>query len=168
MKVTLDINARSVLRWIIGLLLVWAAISKLANLQEFYGDLAAYKLPLPAVFQRLIAISLPWLELFCGLMLLARFRSRAALLWAVFLFGAFVIATGQAWARGLQISCGCFDLGLIGVTAESELGQAMKTAWFAFFRALLLLAAAMFLFRESTRSAANASEALRAPADGQL
>ena len=47
------------------------AISKLAILQDFYSSLVAYKLPLPKVFLQSGAIVLPWLELFCGLMLMS-------------------------------------------------------------------------------------------------
>jgi len=37
--------------------------------------------------------------------------------WAFALFAVFTVATGIAWARGLHISCGCFDLGIFGIPA---------------------------------------------------
>lgn len=151
MRVTIDLNARSVVRWLLGALLIWAAVSKLANLNEFYGSLIGYRLPLPDFLLRFTAMALPWLELLCGLMLLARVQLRAALVWAAVLFAIFVIATGQAWARGLEISCGCFDLSLIGIGPESEFAKLMKSPGFAFVRALLLLAGAVFLLRHTGR-----------------
>ena len=48
----------------------------------------------------------------------------------------FVIATGQAWARGLEISCGCLKLGFLSEGAA----KTFESVGFAFFRALLLLA----------------------------
>lgn len=147
MKVSLEFDLRTVIRWILGLLLVWAAVSKIANVQEFFTDLAAYKLPLPYVLLQGIATTLPWLELMCGLMLLSNVRVEAALLWATILFAVFVVSTGQAWARGLQISCGCFDLSMIGITPESSVAQMLKAPWFACLRAIVLLAAALYLLR---------------------
>src|SRR5258708_21203311 len=115
MKVSFELNFKVVLRWLLGALLIWAALSKLANLQDFYGNLLAYKLRLPGFLVRLVAMVLPWLELLCGLMLLAKVRTEAAIVWSVVLFLVFVLATGQAWARGLVISCGCFNLELFGL-----------------------------------------------------
>ena len=49
-------------------------------------------------------------------------------------------------ARGLEISCGCFNLDFLGLgTDEMKLFQSVG---FAFFRAILLLAAACYLFRD--------------------
>jgi putative oxidoreductase len=152
MKVTLEINFKLVLRWFLGVLLIWASISKLANLQDFYGSLLAYKLPLPDFFLRGTAMCLPWLELLCGLMLLAKIQIRAALTWAIILFSIFVLATGLAWGRGLDISCGCLDLSLLGLGSESELVKVMKSVSFAFFRALLLTVGAVYLFRQEMKA----------------
>ena len=157
MKVVFEINSRVVLRWILGILLVWAAISKLANLQEFYGSLIAYRLPLPDFFLRWTAMSLPWLELICGFMLVTRTQTRTALVWAVVLFSIFTLATGLAWGRGLDISCGCLDLSLLGFGPESGLAKAMKSVWFAFFRALLFGAVAVHLLRQEIQVPAPAS-----------
>jgi putative oxidoreductase len=145
MKITCEFDLRTALRWLLAALLVWAALSKIANPQEFHGDLAAYQLPLPDALVRLAAMVLPWLELLCGISLVAGTARRAALLWTIILFGVFVLATGQAWARGLEISCGCFKLDFLGAGA-AKLFESVK---FAFFRALLLLAAAIYVWREA-------------------
>lgn len=159
MKIALEITAASAVRWILGLLLVWAAVSKIANLQEFYGTLIAYNLPLPGLILRAIAIVLPWAELICGLMLLARFQLDAALIWALMMFGSFVLATGQAWARGLNISCGCLDLSVIGIGTDSDTARLLKSASFAFVRALLLVAGGVYVWR-----AAKTADRERKPA----
>jgi uncharacterized membrane protein YphA (DoxX/SURF4 family) len=136
------------IRWLIGVVLIWAALGKLANLHEFFTALLAYRLPLPVVVVKVAAVVLPWLELLCGLLLLANHRTHSALAWALFLFVVFTIATAQAWMRGLHIACGCLDLRLIGISPHSGPGRFLESAGFAFFRALVLACAASFvLFR---------------------
>jgi putative oxidoreductase len=146
MRLTFDLNGCLLLRWLLGGLLLWAAISKVANPQDFYASLMAYKLPIPAALLKLVAITLPWLELLCGLMLLAQVRLQAALLWAVVLFALFAIVTGQAWARGLNISCGCLKLDIFGLENRS-LKNFLESTAFACARAVLLCAGAILLFR---------------------
>jgi uncharacterized membrane protein YphA (DoxX/SURF4 family) len=149
MKVVFEFDMRAALRWLLALLLIWAALGKLANLQEFHAALAAYRLPMPAVLLRFLATFLPWLELVCGILLVAGGERRAALLWAVVLAIGFVLATGQAWARGLRISCGCFNLDFLG---DGVVKQFVESVPFAFARALVLLAIALGLFRSACRA----------------
>jgi len=143
-----------IVRWILGLLLVWASLSKIGNPQEFYISIAAYKVALPGVLLRLAAMILPWLELLCGLLLLGRIWTRAALVWSLVMFGVFVIATGQAWAHGLDISCGCFNLRAFGLdpAGGKTFVKFIESVGFAFFRALLLLVGAVYLFRSAGRT----------------
>lgn len=144
MNVKLEFDLQAMLRWLLAVLLVWAALGKIANLQEFHANVAAYRLPLPPAMIRLAVTVVPWLELLCGILLVAGTMRRAALLCAVGLCAVFVLATGQAWARGLEISCGCFKLDFLG---EGAAKQVLESVQFAFGRAVLLLAAAVWLFR---------------------
>jgi uncharacterized membrane protein YphA (DoxX/SURF4 family) len=144
MKVALEFDLKVVLRWLLAILLIWAALGKIANLQEFHASLAAYKLPLPNALLRLTVTVLPWLELLCGILLVTGGLHRAALLWTVLLCAVFVLAAGQAWARGLEISCGCLKLGFLGDGAAKH---TLESVQFAFVRAAMLLAAAVYLFR---------------------
>ena len=136
---------------LIGAVLVWAALGKVSNPQEFYTTLAGYRLPLPALALQATAAILPWLELICGLLLIANLRTRAALAWAVVLFAIFAIATGQAWMRGLDIACGCMDLRLFGIDPKSALAHWLESAEFACVRAVVLLGFASGLFRSQAR-----------------
>jgi uncharacterized membrane protein YphA (DoxX/SURF4 family) len=147
MRLSFEITTRSLLRWLIAIVLIWAALGKLANLQEFYGTLTAYRLPLPAVSLRLAAIVLPWLELVCALLLATGLWRKAALSWAVALFAIFALGTLQAWWRGLAINCGCLDLRVIGVSPGSAAASWLESVPFAFFRAAALWGAALFLLR---------------------
>jgi putative oxidoreductase len=157
--VTLELNLRSILRWVVGVIFIWAALSKLANLQDFYSSLVAYQLALPALLLRLIATTLPWLELFCGLMLISRFWLRAAMLWALVLCAVFTVVTAQAWARGLQISCGCLNLDFLGLAAGGKTFMLLESVGFAFVRALLLVTATVYLLRDGSKQSGRPTAA---------
>lgn len=150
MKLSIEITWRSLLHGLLAAILVWAALGKLANLQEFYALLLGYRLPVPLPLLRSAAIILPWLELLTGILLLIAATRPAALAWATVLFALFTAATLQAWVRGLPISCGCLNLGLIGLSPGSALAATLESARFAFFRALVLGSAAAYLFRSRT------------------
>ena len=141
MRITISITVTTLLCRVLGALLLWAAISKLANP-------TAYALPLPDMLLRLGAMALPWAELLGGLLLLADLWRDAALAAALGLLVLFAAATGQAWARGLDISCGCFDLRLVGLGAQAAFLDSVR---FAFVRNLALLAAAAYAFVDTLR-----------------
>jgi len=154
MKITFEFDLKTGLRWLLAAMLVWAALSKIANLREFYAAILAYQMPVADPFARGLAVVLPWLELLCGLLLMASSARRAALVWTALLFGLFVLATGQAWMRGLEISCGCFNLAFLGDGALAKFVESVK---FAFVRAVLLLGASLYLLRASAPSQAVVS-----------
>ena len=140
------------LRWLLALLLLWAAVSKLANPTAFLGSIYAYELPLPRALLQGAAVILPWVELLCGLLLLAGFWTQTALLCVTGLMVLFVVATGQAWARGLDIACGCFNLQIFGIQDRMPgLVHFLESVSFAFFRNLLLTCLAGFLLRQALR-----------------
>lgn len=151
MKVSFELNFRLIARLVLGLILCWGALSKLANLQEAYASLLAYHLPLPLMLLRPAAAVLPWLELLTGLLLLTHTRIRAASAWATLLFAIFFFSTAQAWARGLNISCGCLDLRLLGIDSGSTAAGILESVQFACLRALVLGALALDLYRNTDR-----------------
>ena len=157
MNITFQINGRDIVRWLLGGILVWAAVSKLPNLQEFYGALAAYRLPLPDMMLRFSAEVLPWLELFCGLLLLARLWYRAALQWFLILCLIFLTATGEAWLRGLDISCGCMNLEFLKLGGNwNDAVKLLESTSMAFGRALLLTLAGAYLLRNHVQEGRRA------------
>lgn len=149
MRIAFEFNLRTVLRWVLAVVLVWAALSKIANLNEFYLSIRLYQVPLPDTLVRLAAMVMPWLELLIGILMVAGTARRAALIWAAILFAVFIVVTGQAWVRGLNIACGCFKLDFLG----EEFSRFFESVKFAFFRAILLFTAAVYLCRASVRSA---------------
>ena len=95
------------IRWYLGLLFVGACLHKIADPQSFAVDIATYDiLPLPLV--NLAAITLPWIELAAGAMLIAGWRVRTASLLIAGMMVVFLAALAVALARGLDMSCGCF------------------------------------------------------------
>ncbi len=150
-------DIRNVIRGLLGALFCWAAVSKLANPPEFFGDLLAYQLPMSDALLRATAIVLPWLELLCGLMLLGSFWLRPALGWCGVMFAVFILATGQAWARGLNISCGCFKLEALGLDSMTALAKFVDSVAFAFLRAVACFAITVWLWRGTTGAESSSS-----------
>ena len=94
-------------RCALGLVFIIASIEKISAPEAFASSVEAYKLvPYPLI--NIFALTIPWLELLCGLFLVAGMASRAS---AALLFGLlliFIIGIMLAIFRGLNIDCGCF------------------------------------------------------------
>src|SRR5262249_23765969 len=136
-------------RCVLGLAFVWAAIIKLMDPPAFKAAVEAYRLPAPHLLSQLAAFSLPWIELATGGLLLVGVWVEKSLICSVVLLALFSIATGQAWIRGLQVSCGCFSLGGFGVEDKfSNLVKLFDSVGFAFCRDLVLITLAGFLLAQ--------------------
>jgi putative oxidoreductase len=94
-------------RWYLGILFVGACLHKIAEPRSFAVDIATYDI-LPLALVNLAAITLPWVELAAGAMLLVGFRVRAAALLIAGMMVVFIAALLVALTRGLDMSCGCF------------------------------------------------------------
>lgn len=96
-----------VMRVFLGGLFVFSGYLKLRNPELFAIDVHNFKIvgdPWPSI----VALTLPWLEVFCGVGLIVHrcyLGSLAILATSIFVFN---LALGSAWIRGLEISCGCF------------------------------------------------------------
>jgi hypothetical protein len=87
-----------------------------------------------------VAFGLPVLEIAVGLALLAGIYVRTAAIAAAVLLVVFLAGVSSAWARGLQIDCGCFGDG--GVVPAGETAYPTEVA-----RDVALLIAALALAR---------------------
>jgi putative oxidoreductase len=120
-------------RLILGFLFVFASIEKISQPEELSKAIMNYHLVfIPAV--NVLAIVLPWIELFAGLFLLSGILVRASSLLLTLLLCVFALAIGISIARGLDISCGCF-----GTMA------ARKVGWTAIGEDVLMLAGSVLL-----------------------
>lgn len=95
------------LRLGVGALFIYAGAIKILDPQQFALDVQHYELT-PWSVSVLVAVYLPWLEVVAGLALILRRLELGALLTLGGLSLVFLVAIGSAWARGLDISCGCF------------------------------------------------------------
>lgn len=127
-----------VFRWLLGVVFIWAGTVKLLNPMDFLVSIYGYETHLPETLIRVSVVVLPWLEILTGLALITGIALEAGLLLCASMLVAFVILTGQAWARGLDISCGCFG-------SQIEQTSVLGRVQFAFFRNLLLLGLTGFL-----------------------
>jgi uncharacterized membrane protein YphA (DoxX/SURF4 family) len=94
-------------RWYLGALFVGACLHKIAEPRSFAVDIATYDI-LPLALVNLAAITLPWVELAAGAMLLIGLRVRVAALLIAGMMVVFIAALLIALGRGLDMSCGCF------------------------------------------------------------
>lgn len=114
-----------------------AAVPKIQAPDLFAISILNYQM-LPPWGINTLALSLPWLELVVGVCLgLGLWRRACALVMAV-LMVVFMIAYASARLRGLDIACGCFEVG--------EESAPTSAAW-VILRDSALLIAALVLVR---------------------
>lgn len=100
------------LRTFLALLFVTAGLSKLQNLEEFYGVVRNFRL-LPDGPSRAVAYSLPILEIAVAAGLLASSGTVPAAVTAALLLAGFAVAIAINVARGrTYIDCGCMRQGM--------------------------------------------------------
>ena len=102
-------------RWFLGMIFLYASYHKIAAPAQFAKIIYGYYL-FPDVSINIIAIVLPFLELFSGLALILGIYPRSA---AVIINGmllGFIISLSVNLIRGQQFDCGCFSFGEGGHT----------------------------------------------------
>jgi uncharacterized membrane protein YphA (DoxX/SURF4 family) len=104
-------------RLLVGGVFVVAGLLKLPDPAAAVRAVRAYRL-LPESVVAPVAFGLPVVEIAVGLALLAGVFVRTAAISSAVLLVVFLAAVGSAWARGLQIDCGCF--GSVGQVAAGE------------------------------------------------
>jgi len=94
-------------RLLLGLVFVASSVPKLRSADEFVIAVRNYALLRPSL-ARPVARSLPWLELACGLALLAGVAVPAVAPLAAVILGLFAVAVSANLVRGRSIECGCY------------------------------------------------------------
>jgi uncharacterized membrane protein YphA (DoxX/SURF4 family) len=125
-----------VLRYTVAVVFIVFAIPKIAAPDLFAGNIHNYQM-LPSWAVNTMALVLPWLELFVGLGLALGIWSRASAFVVAGLMIVFIVAYASARARGLDIACGCFEVG-----QEAKAGSAV---WVVLRDVGLLVAAGLLV-----------------------
>ena len=109
--------------------------SPVPDLAPFAHDVTSYHVP-PRALANVVAITLPWVELLAGGLLVCGIWKQPSAVVISGLMIVFLAAIGWAVAHGYDIRCGCFgtvDARRVGFTALAEdaalLAIAMWLAW---------------------------------------
>lgn len=91
---------------IVGAFFIWAGAIKVFHPLAFADDIMAYGL-FPQGLALVAALTLPWVEVSCGVLILVGLCRRAAALVISALLAAFIILVVVTMARGVDLVCGC-------------------------------------------------------------
>lgn len=99
------------MRIILSLIFIFAGIEKIVNPAAFSESINNYKL-FPSILINYSAITIPWIELITGVLLLfgISVKENAAIITTLLIF--FTLAVIISLFRGLNIDCGCFGTAL--------------------------------------------------------
>ncbi|MFZ7124727.1 MAG: MauE/DoxX family redox-associated membrane protein [Desulfobacterales bacterium] len=123
-----------VARVYIGGLFIYASLSKINYSAEFAEIIASYQM-VPDWAVNFTAVTLPWAELICGILLIIGLRSKSAAVIIAGMLSVFSLAIAINLVRGTPIGCGCF----------SSLEAPMT--WMTFLRDLFWLGLTIYIFR---------------------
>jgi putative oxidoreductase len=140
MPVSLRSSASWILRLGFAFILAWASVDKILHPYDFSLDVLNYRVVNEGM-SLLVAVWLPYLELFTAVCLLAGLWLEAAAVINAVLMWTFLGLILQAFFRRLDIHCGCFT-----VKGDTVIGP-LKIAENTLFAALSLLLVAAVLSR---------------------
>jgi uncharacterized membrane protein YphA (DoxX/SURF4 family) len=98
-----------VCRLLVGGVFVYASLDKILHPTEFAKVVYNYQM-LPVPISNLLAMILPWLELFAGLALVVGVLVTESALLTSGMLIVFIIALSINSYRGLDVDCGCLSL----------------------------------------------------------
>jgi putative oxidoreductase len=110
-------------RLLVGVVFIVASLYKIGDPGAFAKSIWYYHL-IPGSLINLMAIVVPWIEIFCGVALILGVFYRGSVLWVNVLTIVFIIALASTIVRGLSIDCGCFKAG------KTATGPAWKSLLF--------------------------------------
>lgn len=154
------------LRLLLGGYFAYASLDKIANPAAFARIVYQWQVAGP-VPSNLVAVTLPWVELMAGGLLVAGVWKRASALVVALMLVVFLGAAASVLARGIDVeNCGCTSLAKVETAAPSwPPAWTRGVGWFLMTRNTVLLGAALVLtFTPARRENPAAAPAKRAAA----
>ena len=152
-------------RLVVGGVWIVAGAIKLPDPAASVAAVRAYEL-LPGSVAEAVGYLLPALEVVVGFALIVGLMARGAAAISALLFVAFIIGIASAWARGLQIDCGCFGGGGFDADATDkypweiarDVGLLLLSLWLV-WRPRTKLALDSYIFRPLTPTSRESDHA---------
>ncbi|HEX9160327.1 MAG TPA: MauE/DoxX family redox-associated membrane protein [Thermoanaerobaculia bacterium] len=148
----------------LGAIFIIAALPKVADPPSFAHMIYNYRL-LPGALINISSLVMPWVELLCGIALVAGVWRKPALAIIGLMLIVFIAAISFNLARGNAIDCGCFNVSLANRTVEERLGD-MRLDILRDLGMLLMVAQvwfALYAERSEASAAALLSRSIAAP-----
>ena len=95
-------------RLFIGGLFLYASIYKINDPATFAVSIRNYMI-VPPSWSNILALTLPWIEIGAGVLLILGIQTRPSALLTTGMLGVFLGALIYAYSIGLDIDCGCFS-----------------------------------------------------------
>jgi uncharacterized membrane protein YphA (DoxX/SURF4 family) len=133
------------LRLLLGAFFVYASLDKIAHPAAFAKPVYLWQVAAP-VPSNLVAVTLPWVELVAGALLVAGAWRREAALVIALLLVVFLVAAASVLARGIDVqNCGCTSLAATDPAAAWPPAWTKGVGWFLVTRNLVMLGVALLL-----------------------
>ena len=122
------------LKFVLGLVFIIAGIQKIIDPNAFADSIANYRV-FPIFTINFFAITVPWIELVSGILLIfnKHVKENSLLLGSLLLI--FIVQVFSALIRGLDFECGCFGT-----------NDATRVGWMKIFENIGLLFIAVIIF----------------------
>jgi len=124
-----------IFRLALGVIFLIAGYEKIISPADFASSIRNYRI-VPHLAVNIMAITMPWLEFFCGIFLILGIFIRTSAMLVSLMLVVFSIAIISAIIRGLDIDCGCFK----------NILMAGKVGWNKFFQDILMLVMGLHIF----------------------
>lgn len=133
-----------------GLVFIYAAIGKIISPLDFAQLIDNYRI-MPMFFVKPLAVTLPWIEVICGLSLISGYLAKGGMLLIDFLMIIFILAFTANLFRGIDVACGCFSLTLM----------THRSTYFYLTRDVLILAVGLWLLIYANLNSSRAGNSAR-------
>jgi uncharacterized membrane protein YphA (DoxX/SURF4 family) len=148
-----------VLGVLLGLYFLQASLAKIADPPAFARIVYQWQVlgPIPS---NLVAVTLPWVELVAGALLIVGFWKRDAAVVVALMLAVFLVAAGLVLTRGIDVvNCGCTSVAAATTPGGWPPSWTQGVGWYLVLRNLLMLGAALVLGFVEPRTARKGAAA---------